>query len=66
MKADEVIFTLDSTYNDKMFGDMTFDEVRAVAFQWIMVKQKCKRVVILKKKDGEEKVVFVFTKEDFK
>lgn len=66
MKADEVIFTLDSTYNDKRLGDMTFDEVRAVAFQWIMVKQKCKRVVILQKKDGEEKVVFVFTKEDFK
>lgn len=66
MKADEEIFTLDSTYNDKRFGDMTFDEVRAVAFQWIMVKKKCKRVVILQKKDGEEKVVFVFTKEDFK
>lgn len=66
MKADEVIFTLDSTFNDKRFGDMTFDEVRAVAFQWIMVKQKCNRVVILQKKDGEEKVVFVFTKEDFK
>lgn len=65
MKADEVIFTLDSTYNDKRFGDMTFDEVRAVAFQWIMVKKKCKRVVILQKKDGEEKVVFVFKKEDF-
>lgn len=32
MKADEVIFTLDSTFNDKMFGDMTFDEVRAIAF----------------------------------
>lgn len=66
MKAEEVIFTLDSTFNDKRFRDMNFDEVRAVAFQWIMVKQKCKRVVILKKKDGEEKVVFVFTKEDFK
>ena len=66
MKVDEVIFTLDSTFNDKRFGDMTFDEVRAVAFQWIMVKQKCKRVVILQKKDGEGKVVFVFTKEDFK
>lgn len=66
MKADEVIFTLDSTFNDKRFGDMTFDEVRAVAFQWIIVKKKCNRVVILQKKDGEEKVVFVFTKEDFK
>ena len=66
MKADEVIFTLDSTYNDKRFGDMTFDEVRAVAYQWIIVKQKCKRVVILQKKDGEEKVILVFTKEDFK
>ena len=66
MKADEVIFTLDSTFNDKRFEDMTFDEVRAVAFQWIIVKQKCKGVVILQKKDGEEKVVLVFTKEDFK
>lgn len=66
MKADEVIFTLDSTFNDKRFGDMTFYEVRAVAYQWIIVKQKCKRMVILQKKDGEEKVVFVFTKEDFK
>lgn len=66
MKADEVIFTLDSTYNDKRLGDMTFDEVRAVAFQWIMVKKKCNRVVILQKKDGEEKVILVFTKEDFK
>lgn len=66
MKADEVIFTLDSTFNDKRFGDMTFDEVRAVAYQWIIVKQKCKRVVILQKKDGEEKVILVFTKEDFK
>lgn len=66
MKAEEVIFTLDSTFNDKRFGDMTFDEVRAVAYQWIIVKQKCKRVVILQKKDGEEKVILVFTKEDFK
>lgn len=66
MKADEVIFSLDSTFNDKRLGDMTFYEVRAVAFQWIMVKKKCKRMVILQKKDGEEKVVFVFTKEDFK
>lgn len=66
MKADEVIFTLDSTFNDKKFRDMNFDEVRAVAFQWIIVKKKCKCVVILQKKDGEEKVVFVFTKEDFK
>lgn len=66
MKAYEVIFTLDSTFNDKRFGDMTFDEVRAVAFQWIIVKKKCDRMTILKKKDGEEKVVFVFTKEDFK
>lgn len=66
MKADEVIFTLDSTYNDKRIGDMTFEEVRAVAFQWIIVKKKCKRMVILQKKDGEEKVVLVFTKEDFK
>ena len=45
---------------------MTFEEVRAVAFQWIIVKKKCKRMVILQKKDGEEKVVLVFTKEDFK
>lgn len=66
MKADEVIFTLDSTFNDKRFGDMTFDEVRYIAFDWIMVKQKCNRMSILQKKDGEEKVVFVFTKEDFK
>ena len=66
MKADEVIFTLDSTFNDKRFGDMTFDEVKAIAFQWIMVKKKCNRVVILQKKDGEEKVILVFTKEDFK
>lgn len=28
MIADEVIFTLDSTFNDKRFGDMTFDEVK--------------------------------------
>ena len=66
MKADEVIFTPDSTYNDKRIGDMTFEEVRAVAFQWIIVKKKCKRMVILQKKYGEEKVVLVFTKEDFK
>ena len=66
MKADEVIFNLDSTYNDKRLGDMTFDEVRAVAFQWIMVKKKCKRMTILQKKDGEEKVILLFTKEDFK
>ena len=66
MKAYEVIFTLDSTFNDKRFGDMTFDEVKAIAFQWIMVKKKCNRVVILQKKDGEEKVILVFTKEDFK
>lgn len=55
-----------SIYNGKRVGDMTFDEVRAIAFQWIIVKKKCKRMVILQKKDGEEKVVFVFTKEDFK
>lgn len=65
MKADEVIFTLDSTFNGKRFGDMTYDEVHKIAYDWIMVKEKCKRMVILQKKDGEEKVVFVFTKEDF-
>lgn len=66
MKADTINLYMDSVVNDKRIGDMTFEEVRAVAFQWIIVKKKCKRMVILQKKDGEEKVVLVFTKEDFK
>ena len=66
MKADEAIFTLDLIFNGKRLGDMTFDEVHKIAYDWIMVKQKYKRMVILQKRDGEEKVVFVFTKEDFK
>lgn len=66
MKVNTLNLYMDSMVNGKRVGDMTFDEVRAVAYQWIMVKKKCKRMVILQKKDGEEKVVFVFTKEDFK
>lgn len=66
MKVNTLNLYMGSIYNGKRVGDMTFDEVRAIAFQWIIVKKKCKRMVILQKKDGEEKVVFVFTKEDFK
>lgn len=66
MKVNTLNLYMESIYNGKRVGDMTFDEVRAIAFQWIIVKKKCKRMVILQKKDGEEKVVFVFTKEDFK
>lgn len=66
MKVNTLNLHMGSIYNGKRVGDMTFDEVRAIAFQWIIVKKKCKRMVILQKKDGEEKVVFVFTKEDFK
>ena len=65
-KVNTLNLYMGSIYNGKRVGDMTFDEVRAVAFQWIMVKKKYKRMVILKKKDGEKKVVFVFKKEDFK
>ena len=66
MELNTLNLYMGSIYNGKRVGDMTFDEVRAIAFQWIIVKKKCKRMVILQKKDGEEKVVFVFTKEDFK
>ena len=66
MKVNTLNLYMGSIYNGKRVGDMTFDEVRAIAFQWIIVNKKCKRMVILQKKDGEEKVVFVFTKEDFK
>ena len=65
-KVNTLNLYMGSIYNGKRVGGMTFDEVRAIAFQWIIVKKKCKRMVILHKKDGEEKVVFVFTKEDFK
>lgn len=66
MKVNTLNLYMGSIYNGKRVGDMTFDELRAIAYQWIIVKQKCKRMTILQKKDGEEKVVFVFTKEDFK
>lgn len=66
MKVNTLNLYMGSVVNGKRLGDMTFYEVRAIAFQWIIVKKKCKRMVILQKKDGEEKVVFVFTKEDFK
>ena len=66
MELNTLNLYMGSIYNGKRVGDMTFDEVRAIAFQWIIVKKKCKRMVILQKKDGGEKVVFVFTKEDFK
>ncbi|MGM9740060.1 MAG: hypothetical protein ACI3ZP_05595 [Candidatus Cryptobacteroides sp.] len=65
MKADTINFSLGSVYNGKLFGNMTYYEARDIAYDLIMVKQKCKRMVISQKQDGEEKVVFVFTKEDF-
>lgn len=65
MKADEVIFTLDSTFNDKRFGDMTFDEVRRLAYDLIMVKQSCNQVVLLHKVDDAERVVLEFGRKDF-
>lgn len=65
MKADEVIFTLDSTFNDKRFGDMTFDEVRRLAYDLIMVKQSCNQVVLLQKVDDAERVVLEFGRKDF-
>lgn len=65
MKADEVIFTLDSTYNDKRFGDMTFDEVRRLAYDLIMVKRSCNQVILLQKVDDAERVVLEFGRKDF-
>ena len=65
MKADEVIFTLDSTFNDKRFGDMTFDEARRLAYDLIMVKQSCNQVVLLQKVDDAERVVLEFGRKDF-
>lgn len=56
MKVNTLNLYMGSIYNSKRVGDMTFDEVRAIAFQWIMVKKKCKRMVILKKKDGEKRL----------
>ena len=55
-----------SIYNGKRVGDMTFDEVRAVAFQWIIVKKKCDRMTIIDiKNDGSERCIVTFSKEDF-
>ena len=65
MKADKVIFTLDSTFNDKRFGDMTFDEVRRLAYDLIMVKRSCNQVVLLQKVDDAERVVLEFGRKDF-
>ena len=65
MKADEVIFTLDSTFNDKRFGNMTFDEVRRLAYDLIMVKQSCNQVVLLQKVDDAERVVLEFGRKYF-
>ena len=65
MKADEVIFTLDSTFNDKRFGDMTFDEVYRLAHDLIMVKRICNQVVLLQKVDDAERVVLEFGRKDF-
>ena len=65
MKADEVIFTLDSTFNDKRFGDMTFDEVRRLAYDLIMVKRSCNQVILLQKVDDAERVVLEFGRKDF-
>lgn len=65
MKADEVIFTLDSTYNDKRLGDMTFDEFYRLAYELIMVKRSCNQVVLLQKVDDAERVVLEFGRKDF-
>ena len=65
MKADEVIFTLDSTFNDKRFGDMTFYEVHRLAYDLIMVKRTCNQVVLLQKVDDAERVVLEFGRKDF-
>lgn len=54
-----------SIYNSKRVGDMTFDEVRRLAYELIMVKRSCNQVVLLQKVDDAESVVLEFGRKDF-
>lgn len=45
MKVNTLNIYMGSIYNSKRVGDMTFDEVRRLAYDLIMVKRSCNQVV---------------------
>ena len=65
MKADTINLYMDSIYNGKRVGDMTFYEVYRLAYDMIMVKRTYNQVVLLKKVDDAERVVMEFGRKDF-
>ena len=65
MKANTINLYMDSMVNGKRVGDMTFDEVRRLAYDLIMVKRSCNQVVLLQKVDDAERVVLEFGRKDF-
>ena len=65
MKADTINLYMDSVVNGKRVGDMTFYEVYRLAYDLIMVKRSCNRVVLLQKVDDAERVVLEFGRKDF-
>ena len=64
MKADTINLYMDSMVNGKRVGDMTYDELHELAKKWILVQGKCRHLVLLRKEDKEEKVVFGFSLRD--
>ena len=65
MKANTINLYMDSVVNGKRVGDMTFYEVYRLAYDLIMVKRSCNRVVLLRKVDDAERVVLEFGRKDF-
>ena len=65
MKANTINLYMDSIYNGKRVGDMTFYEVYRLAYDMIMVKRTYNQVVLLKKVDDAERVVMEFGRKDF-
>ena len=64
MKADTINLYMDSMVNGKRVGDMTYDELHELAKKWILVQGKCRHLVLLRKEDKEEKVVFGISLRD--
>lgn len=65
MKVNTLNLQMGSIYNSKRVGDMTFDEVRRLAYELIMVKRSCNQVVLHQKVDDAERVVLEFGRKDF-
>lgn len=64
MKADMINLYMDSIVNGKRVGDMAYGELHELAKKWIQVQKKCRHLVLLRKKDNEEKVILEFRAYD--